>query len=342
MKEKEFPQSLLQATRYFAYPNTCVEFVAGLRWIDGPVCPYCNGKAVSYLKTRRIFKCMAKECHKQFSVKVGTIFEDSAIPLDKWLTAIWLVVNCKNGISSYEIARDLKVTQKSAWFMLHRIRLALANSSWFKLGGEEGGPVEVDETFMGGKEQNKHVPNRRFIPDGKGGFMENPNYKRRKGHQEKAPVVGMLDRELRKVRAHVIPNVKRDVLIDAILTNVDKGSTVYTDKHTGYKQLDAMGEFVHESVNHVNEYVRGEVHTNGIENFWSLLKRGIKGTYVAVEPFHLDAYVTEQVFRFNNRATKDNPLTDADRFVLAVSQTAGKRLTYAELTGKVEETSEPF
>jgi transposase-like protein len=343
MKEQEFPKSLLQAARYFADPDTCVEFVAGLRWFDGPVCPYCEGKKVSYLKTRRIYKCMAKECHKQFSVKVGTIFEDSAIPLDKWLTAIWLIVNCKNGISSYEIARDLKVTQKSAWFMLHRIRLALANSSWFKLGGEEGGPVEADETYMGGKERNKHIQNRRFIPDGKGGFMENPEYKRRKGKQEKAPVFGVLDRELRKVRAHVIPNVKRDVLIDAILENVDKKSTVYTDDHSGYRQLDSMEDYVHESVSHVNEYVRGEVHTNGIENFWSLLKRGIKGTYVSVEPFHLDAYVTEQVFRFNNRATKDNPLTDADRFVLAVSQTAGRRLTYAELTGKVGETTEePF
>ena len=187
---KEFPPSLLQATRYFADPDTCVNFVAGLRWIDGPVCPYCGGMKVSYLRTRRIFKCMAKECHKQFSVKVGTIFEDSAIPLDKWLTAIWLIVNCKNGISSYEIARALKVTQKSAWFMLHRIRLALARSTWFKLRGNDGRPAEVDEPFIGGKQQNKHIPNRRFIPDGKGGFKENPDYKRRKRHQEKAPPAG--------------------------------------------------------------------------------------------------------------------------------------------------------
>lgn len=342
MKEQEFPKSLLEAARYFEDLDRCVQFVASLRWTEGTECPYCQGKKVSYLKSRRIFKCMVKECHKQFSVKTGTIFEDSAIPLDKWLTAIWLIVNCKNGISSYEIARDLKLTQKSAWFVLHRIRLALANSSWFKLGGEEGGPVEVDETFMGGRDKNKHVSHRKWIPDGKGGFIQNPDYKRPKGHQEKAPVVGMLDREMRKVRAHMIPNVKREALMDAILNNVDKNTTVYTDRHTGYKELDAMQEFVHESVNHMNEYVRGEVHTNGIENFWSLLKRGIKGTYVSVEPFHLDAYVTEQVFRFNNRATKDNPLTDADRFVLAVSQTAGKRLTYAELTGKVEETTEPF
>ena len=182
MREQEFPKSFQEAARYFADPDTCVSFVAGLRWAHGPVCPYCGGMKVSYLRTRRIYKCMGKECHKQFSVKVGTIFEDSAIPLDKWLTAIWLIVNRKNGISSYEIARDLELTQKSAWFVLHRIRLALASSSWFKMGGSEGGPVEGDGTFMGG---NKHISNRRFIPDGKGGFMENPNYRRRKGRQEK-------------------------------------------------------------------------------------------------------------------------------------------------------------
>jgi len=182
VREQEFPKSFQEAARYFADPDTCVSFVAGLRWAHGPVCPYCGGMKVSYLRTRRIYKCMGKECHKQFSVKVGTIFEDSAIPLDKWLTAIWLIVNRKNGISSYEIARDLELTQKSAWFVLHRIRLALASSSWFKMGGSEGGPVEGDGTFMGG---NKHISNRRFIPDGKGGFMENPNYRRRKGRQEK-------------------------------------------------------------------------------------------------------------------------------------------------------------
>jgi transposase-like protein len=180
--------------------------------------------------------------------------------------------------------------------------------------------------------------NKRFIPDGKGGFMENPDYKRRKSfHTEKTIVMGMLDRETRQVRASVIPNVRREVLINAILGNVDTKSRVFTDKHSGYNQLE-LNNFVHETVNHMTEYVRGEVHTNGIENFWSLLKRGIKGTYVAVEPFHLSRYVDEQVFRFNNRATKDNPLTDADRFALAVSQISGKRLTYAELTGKVGET----
>jgi transposase-like protein len=266
---------------------------------------------------------MDRKCHKQFSVKTFSVFEDSPIPLDKWLIAVWLVVNCKNGVSSYEIMRDLKVTQKSAWFMLHRIRLALKSGSWEKMGG--GGPVEVDETFVGGKPQNMHAARRLKMQ------------KAVNGNSNKVPVMGMLDRDSRQVRAKVIPNVKRDVLQAEILRQVDKGSTVYTDGWSGYDNLAAQ-EYVHETVNHVKEYVRGEIHTQGIENFWSLLKRGLKGTYVAVEPFHLDRYIDEQAFRFNNRATKDNPLDDRDRFMLAVSQIAGKRLTYAELTGKVRET----
>jgi transposase-like protein len=154
--------------------------------------------------------------------------------------------------------------------------------------------------------------------------------------------MGMHDRETRQVRAKVIPNVKRDTLQNEILANVSPKSTVYTDSYIGYQSL-AEKDFVHDTVNHLDEYVRGQVHTQGIENFWSLLKRGLNGTYVAVEPFHLEAYVDEQMFRYNNRATKDNPLDDTDRFMLAVSQITGKRLTYAELTGKVGETSaEPF
>jgi transposase-like protein len=266
---------------------------------------------------------MNRDCHKQFSVKTGSVFEDSPIGLDKWLTAVWLVVNCKNGISSYEIARDLKVTQKSAWFMLHRIRLALREGNWSKMGGD-GGPVEVDETFVGPDPRKMHSSRRlRSI--------------KLNGSHGKAIVMGMLDRDERKVRAQVVPNVKRETLQGAILKGIEKGSTVYTDGWVGYENLDVQ-EYIHETVNHVDEYVRGQVHTQGIENFWSLLKRGLTGTYVSVEPFHLHRYADEQVFRYNNRATKDNPLNDADRFVLAVSQISGKRLTYAELTGKVGET----
>jgi transposase-like protein len=317
--DKDFPKSLLQATRYFADLNVCVDFVAAMRWPNGIECPHCTGKKVSYLSSRRIWKCMAKDCHKQFSVKTGSIFEDSPIALDKWLVAVWLVVNCKNGISSYEIARDLKVTQKSAWFMLHRIRLAMQNNSFMRMG-QEGGPVEVDETFIGGKPKNMHLRKRKLAKNG--AF-----------HINKPAVMGMLDRETREVRAKVIPNVKREVLQSEILDQVAPGSKVYTDGWKGYDGLLLKG-YMHQFVTHLEEYVRGEVHTQGIENFWSLLKRSLSGTYVAVEPFHLQRYVGEQMFRYNNRATKNNPLNDADRFVLAVSQVAGKRLTYAELTGK--------
>lgn len=332
----DVPKHLIDVTRYFADKDVCNDFVASMRWPEGVVCPYCECKRVSFLKSRRIWKCMDKDCHKQFSVKTGSVFEDSPIPLDKWMVAVWLVVNCKNGVSSYELHRDLAVTQKSAWFMLHRIRLALRNSSWEKMGG--GGPVEVDEAYIGGKPGNRHLGKRlgnesRFV------VREYGIRKRKQGlaYSDKTIVFGMLDRETRKVRAQVIPQVKREILMDAILENIEKGSTIYSDGHKDYKNLSKL-DFVHDSVSHIQEYVRGEVHTNGIENFWSLLKRGLRGTYVAVEPFHLTRYIDEQMFRFNNRATKDNPLDDRDRFMLAVSQIADKRLTYKELTGKVGET----
>jgi transposase-like protein len=268
---------------------------------------------------------------------VGTVFEDSPIGLDKWLPALWLLCNAKNGISSYELHRALGVTQKTAWFMLHRIRLAMQTQTFAKMGGD-GGPVEVDEAYFGGQAKNKHLKERGqalpWLQAIRLGVV--PTKKRGRG-TDKVAVFGMLDRESRQVRTQVIPNVRRDVLLDAILKNVERGSTIYSDNLTSYKGLPAE-QFVHETVNHVTEYVRGEVHTNGIENFWSLFKRTLKGTYVSVEPFHLTRYADEQAFRFNNRATKDNPLNDADLFMLAASQISGKRLTYAELTGKVGET----
>ena len=264
--ETSFPQSLLQATRYFADPDVCVDFVAAMRWPNGVTCPHCEGKRVSYLSSRRIWKCMAKGCRKQFSAKTFSVFEDSPIPLDKWLVATWLVVNCKNGISSYEVAKDLKVTQKSAWFMLHRLRLALKNETWVKMGSG-GGAVEVDEAYVGGSPKNwslsKRANQKRFSPN-----RVNP---------EKTAVMGMLDRDTRQVRAKVVPNVNREILQEAILNNIVEAGTVYTDGLKSYSNLSAL-QFVHETVNHMDEYVRGEVHTNGIENFWALLKRGLRGT----------------------------------------------------------------
>jgi transposase-like protein len=327
---EKLPKSLLQATRYFADPDVCVDFVAAMRWPNGVVCPHCDSKRVSYLSTRRIWKCMAKDCHQQFSVKTQSVFEDSPIPLDKWLTAVWLVVNCKNGVSSYEIMRDLKVTQKTAWFMLHRIRLALRDCNWSKMGGgENGGPVEVDEAFIGPNPTKMHKSRKAKVRAQNGGTL---------GPVGKTAVFGMLDRDLRKVRAMMVPDVDRKTLQREILKGVERGAKLYTDCAFGADNLTKYN-YIHETVNHTREYVRGQVSTQGIDNFWSLLKRGLRGTYVAVEPFHLDRYVDEQAFRYNNRATRDNPLNDLDRFALAVSQIAGKRLTYAELTGKMEPAS---
>jgi len=319
-------KTLSDSIRYFADEQVCIDTVAGMRWPDGPACPKCGSAAERqhYLKTQKRWQC--RDCGKQFSVKVGTIFEDSAIRLDKWLTAMWLLANCKNGISSYEIARAVGVTQKSAWFMLHRIRYAMKNHSLRKLGST-GGPVEVDETFVGGKPKNMHASRRLQLQTALHGHGDHTTV-----------VMGMLNRDTREVRTKVIPNVKRETMQAEILRQVQGTGTVYSDQHHGVRQ-SKIQEFVHETVNHMEEYVRGQVHTQGIENFWSLLKRTLGGTYVAVEPFHLDAYADEQAFRYNYRTTKDNPLDDQDRFMLAVSQVSGKRLTYAELTGKVGETT---
>lgn len=332
MKEQSsFPQTLAQAIRYFADLNNCIDFLANLRWPDGVTCPKCGSKEVSYISTRRIWKCKQKHDHRQFSAKVGTIMEDSPIPLNDWLTAMWLICNCRNGVSSYEIARDIGVTQKSAWFMAHRIRLAMQNGSFSKLGGP-GNEVEADETFIGGKLRNMHqekqIRYRKITESAKFG-----------GPTGKAIVVGMLDRTARKVRAQVVPDVSRLTLQTAVLDNVTHGTSVYTDQAPAYQRLNKT--YVHEIVNHAETYVRGRVHTNGLENFWSLLKRGLNGTYVAVEPFHLFRYVDEQAFRYNNRRDDmGNKLSDADRFKAVASQIVGKRLTFAEVTGKVQET--PF
>ena len=318
------PGTLKDAIVYFADVKVATEFLAKFRWPDGkPTCPKCGEQNTSFLSTRLIWKC--KACKKQFSVKLGTIFEDSPLGLDKWLPAVWLLVTCKNGISSYEISRDLGVTQKTAWFMLHRIRLAMQCGSFVKLGGN-GGEVEVDETYIGGKARNMHakVRRRRNVKD----------------IGAKSMVMGAIERG-GKVYAQVVPNRKKETIKDVIFPMIEQGTTVYTDEFPAYVYATKDVEFEHKVINHLEKYVDGNIHTNGIENFWSCLKRGLGGTYIAVEPFHLFRYVDEQAFRFNNRATKDNPLNDADRFHLAMSQIVGKRLTYAGLTGKVGETT-PF
>jgi transposase-like protein len=316
------PKTLQDAIQHFSDEQVCINTVASLRWPDGmPTCPTCGGKEHYYLATQKRWKC--KECWKQFSVKIGTIFEDSPIKLDKWLAALWMLVNDKNGVSSYEIHRALGVTQKTAWFMLHRIRYAMKAGTLMKMGGG-GSIVEMDETFVGGKVKNMHG-NKKPKPVSK-------RTKRLSGIAGKTIVVGMLERNGR-VRAEVVETRTQSVLHALVNKHISPGSTLMTDEHGGYRGTD----FEHAVINHANEYVNGMIHTNGIENFWSLLKRGLHGTYVSVEPFHLFRYIDEQAFRYNNRGgkKKENRITDSQRFNIALSQVAGKRLTYAELTGKV-------
>ena len=321
---KNEPKTLQEAIKHFGDPQNCIDYIVARRWPNGVVCPTCGSDKVSFVPSRRLWQCKNRHPKCQFSVKVGTIFEESAIPLDKWLAVMWMVANCKNGVSSWEIHRSFGITQKSAWFMLHRLRLALQTNSTVKLGGP-GGEVEVDETFIGGKARNMHSKQRRRVdPRGVGG---------------KVTVVGILDRG-NEVRLTVVPNRRRAALQGEIKKHIEPGSAVYTDNLMSY--LEMPSEFEHAVIDHAERYVDGKIHTNGLENFWSLLKRGFKGTYVSVEPFHLFRYLDEQSWRYNNRATKENPMTDADRFNLAVSQVVGKRLTFAEVTGKVGQTAEPF
>jgi len=302
-----------------------------LTWPNGVVtCPTCGRTDPKFLANQRRWQCKSVHPKRQFSAKVGTIFEDSPIPLEKWLPAVWMLCNDKNGISSYELHRALGVTQKTAWFMLHRIRLALQDKHTFQFPSS-GGPVEVDETFIGGKARNMHKSKKlRMRVTTKSASLQ--------GGNAKAVVMGMLQRG-GKVKARVIPERKRPIMHGIIRECIEKNAIIHTDEHSSY--LGLSDEYVHEIINHAEAYAKNYISTNGIENFWSLLKRGINGTYVSVEPFHLFRYLDEQVFRFNNRATKDNPLNDSDRFCLALSQIVGKRLKYAELTGK-EGQSEAF
>lgn len=309
--EAKFPKTLIEAVKYFSDDQTCIDFVASLRWEGGkPLCPHCNSEGAGFLSTRKIWKCKNKECRKQFSIKTGTIFEDSALKLDKWLVAIWLIANAKNGISSYELHRALGITQKSAWFVLHRIRLAMEQGSFGKLSGV----VEADETWIGGNAPNMHKKTRRARGIGKN------------AQHHKVGVLGMLERK-GKVRAKVIANKSTREVMPHINENIALGSTLYTDDAMAFEQ--SRVRFNHDAVVHrVHEYVRDNVHTNSIENFWSLFKRTIKGTYVSIQAEHLQKYVEEQCFRYNNRETND-----AGRFMNLLQSIGGKGITYQELIG---------
>jgi transposase-like protein len=303
-------KTLKDAIIHFTDFENCKSVMMKLRWPDGVVkCPHCDSAKVTYLAKNRVWKCYSGHPKPKFSLKTGTIFEDSPLGLDKWLPALWLVVNCKNGISSCELARDLGVTQKTAWFMAHRLRFSLTDGGSELLSGE----VEADETFIGGKARNMHVSERKRRITGT-------------GTKDKTAVMGILERG-GKVKAAVVPNRKKKALQAEFKKHVQAGAALYTDAQLSYDGL--AGEYAHQVVDHAVEYVDGKVHTNGLENFWSLLKRGLNGTYVSVEPFHLFRYLDEQSFRFNNRHDDDQ-----DRFMMALSQITDKRLTYKHLTGK--------
>ena len=311
--------TLQEAIVYFSSAQNCLEYLAQKRWPDGVVkCPTCGSSSVSFLAKHLRWQCASHHPRRQFSIKVGTIFEDSPIGLDKWLAAMWLITNAKNGISSYEIHRGLGVSQKTAWFMLHRIRLSHQEKAGNKLSGQ----IESDETFIGGKARNMHKDVRARKITGTGG-------------KDKTAVMGILERGGKgnsRVRVKVVPTTRKKALQAELREHVLAGSAIFTD---ALKSYEGLTEFQHEVVDHAVEYVRGDVHTNGLENFWSLLKRSLKGTYVSVEPFHLFRYLDEQMFRYNNR----REMNDWDRFDLAVSGIVGKRIMYQELTGKTQESA---
>lgn len=304
-----FPKTLQEAIVYFADEQNAFEFAVSLRWPDGVFCPFCNSAEHSFLSTRKIWKC--KACKKQFSVRVGTIFEDSPIILSKWFVAIWMLANCKNGVSSYELHRAIGVTQKTAWFMLHRVRAAIKAKSFDR---KLAGIVEADETYVGGMLKNMHksARERRGLTK-KGKLNAGP-------FAGKTLVTAVVERN-GEVRAKVLADLDTDIRRAFIRENVEKGSQLMTDM--GGSRFTS---FVHQFINHQIEYVRGNVHTNTVESFWSLLKRGLNGTYVSVEPYHLSAYVAEQCFRYNNRKANDG-----ERFIRALAMGPTARLTYKDL-----------
>ena len=328
------PVTLQEAIVYFSDADRCREYYVAHRWPDGVTCPQCGEKNVVWQPKYNRWQCNNRHDRRQFTAKTGTIMEDSPMSLDKWMMSMWMVFNCKNGVSSWEIHRALGITQKSAWFMNHRIRFALHRGTIEMMKGE----CEADETFIGGKARNMHkdVKARRITGS---------------GPTDKTAVMGILERgdnckpkdrvKHSKVQTIVVPNRRKKTLQNEVKERVEVGSKLYSDSLLSYEGLD--NEYEHQVVDHAVEYVRGKVHTNGMENFWSLTDRTINGTYVSVEPFHLFRYLDEMEFRYNNRGTRLMPVNDGQRFSMGLSMLAGKRITYKQLTGKTDEAASlPF
>jgi transposase-like protein len=313
------PKTFLDAVKHFADFDNCKTYMVARRWPNGVTCPTCGSESVYWDSSRKGWECKTRHEKRKFTLKTGTIFEDSPIGLDKWLPVVWMIANAKNGISSWEIHRAIGVTQKTAWFMLQRIRLAMQDPN--SGGGKLGGEVEVDETYIGGKARNVNK-----------GYRSRP-VKGRSVKTTKTVVMGLLERHgegRSRVRTVVVSSPRRNALVPHVYENVELGTQVYTDALRSYDSLDS--DYTRSVIDHAETYVDGNVHTNGIENYWSLLKRMIKGTYVSVEPFHLFRYLDEQAFRFNERT-----LTDAERFSLVVNNIVGKRVTYEQLIGNTGE-----
>ena len=321
IEAKDLPQTLQEAVIYFRDLDRCRALLREIRWPDGVLaCPACgaSGQDVGEIKTRHMLNC--KKCRKQTSLTKGTVFESSKISLDKWMVALWAVVNCKNGISSYELARAFPnargtghMPQKTAWFMVQRIRAALEEGGW-----KFDRPAEADATYVGGEAKNMHKRRREKVIKGRGAVG-------------KAIVHGVLQRavgeQASQVQCEVVGSDDAARLVPAVRSRVRFGAEVYTDAARAYSEIAIF--HWHKAIDHSVAYAIGNVHTNGLENFWSLLKRSLRGTYIAVAPFHLFRYVAEQAFRFNRRT-----LDDAGRFLAGLRGVVGKRLTYRVLTAQ--------
>ena len=299
----KYPETLIEAVRYFSNPDVCIEHVAALRWPTGVICPTCGRVDVSYLETQKRWQCKSRHTKRQFSAKVGTIFEDSPLGLDKWLPAVWMIINAKNGVSSYEIARALGVTQKTAWFMDHRIRAAMEYGTFDKLDS----PVEADETYIGGKTRKE-----------KGRFAN------------KTAIVGVVEKKkhVGQIRAFATKQADATNTLPFLKANLQEGAVVHTDESRIYSR--AKRTFIHESVNHSEkEYARGAISTTTIDGFWNLFKRSYKGTYTHLSPTHLDRYVKEHTYRYNTRM-----LSDGQRFTEWFAN-CNRRLMYKALINKI-------
>jgi transposase-like protein len=293
---------------YFQEQKTCIEYLTQLRWQGKPKCAFCGHEHVYQLKGKYVrFKCA--KCRKHFSALKGSIFENSTVPLYKWFMAIFIMTTHRKGISSVQVSRDIGVTQKTAWFMMQRVRNAfkMQSFSYDKIGGH-GKITEVDEAYLGGKPGNMHAAKRTA---------------KRLMEEKKIAVAGAVERG-GEVRLQVIERTSYKNIVPFLVRNIHLGTSLMTDDHIAYNNVSR--KFEHQTIKHMlKEYVRGEVHTNTIENFWSLLKRGIYGTYHGISPYHAQNYLEEFAFRFNSRN-----ITEAQRFDKMVSL-SNHRITYKTL-----------